>query len=55
MAPTTITSQVRSRAKQVAGAAAREASARGWKAPAALLDNLTGASVPRTDTTRLRR
>jgi lipopolysaccharide biosynthesis glycosyltransferase len=53
MAPTTITAQVRSRAKQVAGAAAREASARGWKAPAALLDNLTGAGVPRTDTSRL--
>src|SRR5829696_3180118 len=40
MASTRIASQVRSRARKVAGAAAREADARGWKAPATLLDSL---------------
>jgi lipopolysaccharide biosynthesis glycosyltransferase len=45
MAPTTIASELRSRARRVAGAAARAASARNWKAPEALLNAVRNTSV----------
>jgi lipopolysaccharide biosynthesis glycosyltransferase len=54
MASTTKVSQVRYRAGRAADAAARQASARGWKAPAAVLNTLAEVTAPRTDGGRLR-